>query len=97
MDSNVVLEQRPLWRRIASSRGIQLIALVMVLGWLFYGWIDALGGTAAFRDRFGVTAVAILVPVQAVVAVSPFPSEVLVAANSSIFGFWQGAAMAWVG
>ena len=97
MDSSAVLERRPLWRRIASSRGIQLIALVMLLGWLFYSWIDALGGTAAFRDRFGVAAVAILVPVQAVVAVSPFPSEVLVAANSSIFGFWPGAAMAWVG
>ncbi len=97
MESGAALVRRPLWRRLAASRGIQGIVLVLLFGWLFYSWIDTLGGTAAFRDRFGLTAIAILVPVQAVVAVSPFPSEVLVATNDSIFGFWQGAAMAWVG
>ena len=87
----------PLWRRLLASRGLQMLAAVMLFAWLFYGWIDSIGGPETFRDRYGLVAVAVLVPVQALVAVSPFPSEVLVAANSALFGFWSGALMAWVG
>ncbi len=87
----------PLWRRLLASRGLQMIAAVMRLASLFYGWIDSIGGPETFRERYGPAAIAALVPVQALIAVSPFPSEVLVAANSALFGFWMGALMGWVG
>jgi uncharacterized membrane protein YdjX (TVP38/TMEM64 family) len=92
-----VQEVLPLWRRLLTSRGVQMILAVMLFAWVFYGWIDTIGGPEEFRVRYGLVAAVVLVPVQAVVAVSPFPSEVLVFANSVLFGFWMGALMAWVG
>lgn len=85
------------WRRLARSSGVRGIVLVIVMGWLLVLALDAVGGAAGLRERYGASIVAVLIPVQAVVAVSPLPSEVLVAANSAIFGFWSGAMMGWAG
>ncbi len=54
-----------------------------------------IGGAEVFRERFGPAAVLVIVPVQAVVAVSPFPSEILALGTSALYGFWGGALLAW--
>lgn len=49
------------------------------------------------RARFGLGAGVLLVPIQAVVAVSPFPSEVLALAQGAIYGFALGWPFTWAG
>ena len=34
---------------------------------------------------------------QAIVAVTPFPSDVLCVANGTVYGLWLGAFLSWVG
>ena len=77
------------------------------LFWLVFGlcavafgltrWIESLGGPAAVWDRFGLIAPAVSIPVQAIVAVTPFPSDVLCIANGTVYGFWLGALFSWMG
>lgn len=85
------------WRRAVRSKGVRLIFLLLVLGVLFVYLLKSLGGPEAIRDRLGYSAVALIVPVQAVVAVSPFPSEIVVIGTTAIYGFWFGAVIAWLG
>jgi len=47
------------------------------------------------RDELGIWAALFIIPVQAVVAVSPFPSEVIALVTSAFYGFWGGALLAW--
>ena len=61
--------------RLLRSRGAQMIVLVVVLGVAGWAWLDAIGGAEAVRERFGLRAAAVLVPLLAVVAASPAPSE----------------------
>lgn len=85
------------WRRAVRSKGIRLIFLLLVLGALFVFLLKSLGGPEAIRDRLGYSAAALIVPVQAVVAVSPFPSELVAIGTTAIYGFWFGAVIAWFG
>ncbi len=94
--SEVALHIAPLWRRIVTSRGVQLIAATVLLGGLLVMWIDAMGGVEGVRDRFGWYTAVILVPVQALVAVSPIPSEVVALPSSAIHGFTLGAILNWI-
>jgi len=60
-------------------------------------WVESLGGPAALWDRFGLIAPAVSIPVHAIVAVTPFPSDVLAVANGTVYGFWFGALFSWAG
>ena len=64
-------------------------------GGLLVWWVNSIGGAEVFREQFGAAAVFIIVPVQAVVAVSPFPSELMALGTSALYGFWGGAVLAW--
>ncbi len=85
------------WRRAVRSKGVRLIFLLLVLGALFVYLLKSLGGPEAIRDRMGYSAAALIVPIQAVVAVSPFPSEIVAIGTTAIYGFWFGAVIAWLG
>ncbi len=85
------------WRRAARSRGLRWILLLVALGGIFVVWLDSVGGPEALRARLGYSAVAVLVSLQAVIAVTPFPSEVVAIASTAIYGFWPGAVLAWFG
>ncbi len=82
-------------RRVSRSRGLLAIAALVVAGGLLVAWVNSIGGAEVFRERFGSAAALVIVPVQAVVAVSPFPSEVLAFGTSALYGFWGGALLAW--
>ena len=90
-------QQRTLWRRIVMSRGLRLILGFVLLAWLLVWWLDAFGGPRAFRDRYGLLAAVVLVPIHRVVSVSPLPGEAVAFANSLIYGFWFGSLFSWMG
>jgi uncharacterized membrane protein YdjX (TVP38/TMEM64 family) len=83
--------------RLLCSPGLSGLALVCLIGWLLLHALEALGGPEAVRTRFGLGAAALLVPIQAVVAVSPFPSEVIAVAQGAIYGFALGWPCTWAG
>ena len=85
------------WRTLLRSRGLRLILILLVCAGALVAWLDWAGGPEALRSRLGPSAPAFFVPVQAIVAVSPFPSEVVAIAITSIYGFWIGSALAWCG
>jgi uncharacterized membrane protein YdjX (TVP38/TMEM64 family) len=87
----------PRWRRWATSRGLWTIVAVVAAGAGLVHGIEALGGAAGVRARFGPSAGLVLVPAQIVVSVSPVPGEIVAAVQVAIHGFWLGAALAWLG
>jgi uncharacterized membrane protein YdjX (TVP38/TMEM64 family) len=102
MDERALTEAVPfpppaLWRRLARSRGLRLLLAVALAGWLLLEGIEAMGGSAGIRERFGSAAAFVLVPVQVVVSVSPLPGELVAAVSVAIYGPWTGAALAWLG
>lgn len=89
--------ERPLWRRLGGSPAVQLLLVIVVLGGILMSWIESAGGVAALRGRFGLFAAVIVVPVHAIVAISPFPSEVIAFGNGALYGLWKGAMLSWLG
>lgn len=83
--------------RAAASRGLRLLAVVLAGGWLVLEALEAAGGPAAIRSRHGLWAGAFLVPVQTVLALVPIPSELVAVPTASIYGFWLGAGLIWLG
>jgi len=73
------------------------VILILVAGSGLAHWVSSMGGPQVFRERFGVVAPLITVPVHAIVAVTPFPSDVISVANAVLYGFWLGAALSWIG
>lgn len=88
---------RPLAGRLLRSRGLGGLLLATGLAALLLQGLEAAGGPEAVRARFGLAAAAVLVPVHALVAVSPFPSEVIALAHGAIYGFALGWPFTWVG
>ena len=89
--------RRSLAIRLLFSPGLRVLLLVGLMGWLLLEALQALGGPEGVRTRWGLAAVAPLVLVHAIVAVSPFPSELIALVHGAIFGFALGWAMTWAG
>jgi uncharacterized membrane protein YdjX (TVP38/TMEM64 family) len=87
---------QPWWQRLALSRGFQGIVLVCVGAFFLYRWVDAMGGPEAFRQRFGLWSVAVVIPVQTLLTASPFPSEITAVLQAGLHGFWLGALINWI-
>lgn len=88
---------QPVRRKKSPWRPLAFIGLVVVLGFVLYAWLDAIGGPQEVSRRYGPAAAAFLVPTHAVIAVSPLPGEAVAVANGMIFGFWVGAVLNWIG
>ncbi len=82
------------WSRALRSRGVQLsLAVVLLAGALLAGVASedrakAIGAT-------GVIGTASLVGAQALLAVSPFPSQLIAIPLAALHGFWRGAFFLW--
>lgn len=83
--------------RLLRSRGLRLILLVCGVGWLLVEGLDRLGGPETIRHTYGLETTWLFVPIQAVVAVSPFPGEVVAVVSSAVHGFWLGCVLNWLG
>jgi len=74
-----------------------MILICVALGGLFFVWLKAVGGPEYLREHYGFEMAVAIVPIIAVVAVSPFPSELVAIATGSVFGFWLGSLLNWMG
>lgn len=81
--------------RALRSWGLLGIVAVVAAGGLLALWMRSFGGAELMRDQLGPLAALFIVPVQALVAVSPFPSEVIALVTCTFYGFWGGALLAW--
>jgi uncharacterized membrane protein YdjX (TVP38/TMEM64 family) len=86
------------WRRVLSSRALLLLAACIAIAVWAPGWLAAWGGAEPIRARWGAAAAFVLVPLQAALGMTAFPTEVVALANGVLYGFWGGAllnAVAW--
>jgi uncharacterized membrane protein YdjX (TVP38/TMEM64 family) len=60
-------------------------------------WVQSMGGPEAVVAHFGLGAPFVTVPIHAVLAVTPFPSELFVLANGTAYGWFWGAVLGWLG
>jgi len=99
MDETVesITLKRPLWKRILFSKALYAMLAACLLGYFSLQWIHSLGGPEEFRRQFGWTAPLVTVPVQAIVAVSPFPSDLFCVGNGALYGFAFGTVLNWLG
>ena len=86
-----------LLQRALRSPGLWALVATLAVGGIGWSWIDAHGGLGEARATFGIGAAFVTVPLQAVIAVTPFPDEVIGFGNSIVYGFVLGAALNWVG
>ena len=81
---------------LLRSRGLQSLALTVVLTAAILLWVHAEGGPEALRGRYGLLAPALWLAAQVVVSLSPasdlVPWAVL---NGSMYGVWLGALASW--
>jgi uncharacterized membrane protein YdjX (TVP38/TMEM64 family) len=84
-------------REILRSQILHVIVGLCFVAFWLTRWVAALGGPVAVWERFGLVAPAVSVPFQAIVATTPFPSDVLCVANGTVYGFWLGALFSWIG
>ena len=86
--------QADFWTRLARSRGMQLsVALVLLAGAIVAGL--ATEGDAASLGRLGAAGVVLLVCAQAVLAVSPLPSQLIAVPLAALHGFGLGVVLLW--
>ena len=74
-----------------------MILLFCVVGWGLVEGLERMGGPESIREHYGLEITWLLVPVQALVSVSPLPGELVALLSSAIHGFWLGCAMNWLG
>jgi uncharacterized membrane protein YdjX (TVP38/TMEM64 family) len=84
-------------RRVLGARSVRWLVLIGLVGWPLVRGLEWMGGPDQIRADYGLAAAGLLVPLQAVVAVSPVPSEVLALATASIYGLTLGSGLVWVG
>jgi uncharacterized membrane protein YdjX (TVP38/TMEM64 family) len=74
-----------------------MLVAVGLCGWAIVHAFPSMGGAGAIRDRFGFRAALFLVPLHALVAVSPLPGEIVAVLYAPIYGFALGAVFGWIG
>ena len=84
-------------RRVLTSKAVYAVLGLSALAFVLLRWGDAVGGPLGLWDRFGWRAAVVSVPLHALVAVTPFPSDVVAMSNGAIYGFWLGSALSWLG
>jgi uncharacterized membrane protein YdjX (TVP38/TMEM64 family) len=91
------LEKRAWWGRLAESRGIQLSVALVAVAALLALWLAGNGEADGVAQQLGWPGAAALVVAQALIAVSPFPSQIAAVPLAAMYGFWIGVALIWIG
>ena len=89
--------RRALRRRLAQSRGAQLSLGVVLLAILVAFWFAGDGRREQIGDQLGWPGAAALVVAQALMAVSPLPSQIVAVPIAVAYGFWLGVLLNWTG
>lgn len=74
-----------------------MIAIVALIVMLVVAMRFGKSNLIEIRDRFGWAAPLVSVPLQAVLAASPFPSDLICIANGAVYGYWPGVAASYIG
>lgn len=77
----------------ALRASLALVALAGVTWWALHG----AGDLRELVEREGLRAALVLVPLQALLAVTPFPSQLVAIPILAWFGFALGSALVWLG
>jgi len=72
------------------------ILAVVLLGAALSRWVVSVGGLETFRESYGVAAPLATVPIHVVLAITPFPSDVVSIANGAFYGFPVGVGLSWL-
>jgi uncharacterized membrane protein YdjX (TVP38/TMEM64 family) len=91
------LEKRPRWKTLAESRGIQLSLAVIAIAALLAFWLPGDGTADQIAEKLGWPGATALVVAQALIAVSPFPSQIVAVPLAVTYGFWAGMLLVWTG
>jgi uncharacterized membrane protein YdjX (TVP38/TMEM64 family) len=70
---------------------------VVVIAALLALWFAGEGTAEGFAARLGWPGASALVVAQALIAVSPFPSQIVAVPIAVTYGFWLGVALNWAG
>ena len=90
-------EKRSWWKRLVKSRGIQLSVAVVAIAALLALWLAGEGEADRIAQQLGGPGAAALVVAQALIAVSPFPSQIAAVPLAVMYGFWCGSVLIWTG
>ncbi len=82
-------------RSIFSPTVGAMIILLLVAGWLSH-WLSR-HDLREFRESQGNSVALVSVPIHIVLALTPFPVDVVAIANGAMFGFGYGAVLNWLG
>ena len=74
-----------------------MLAAIALSGWAIARALPWIGDVATIQDRFGFWAALLLVPLHALVAVSPLPGEIVAVMHGPIYGFGLGTVFGWMG
>jgi uncharacterized membrane protein YdjX (TVP38/TMEM64 family) len=97
--------ERSLLARLAGSLAVRILAVTVVLALCAFVALRTAGGPEELAAQLenqvsvgsGFAIAAVLVVLQALIAMSPFPSHVAAIPLAFLFGFWGGAALVWTG
>lgn len=89
--------REPLHCRLLRSPVVHLTVGIALIALVLGRWVEGLGGPEAFRERFGMTAVAASTGLHALLALSPIPADMLALANGTLYGVALGALVNWLG
>lgn len=89
--------KRSAWRRVFTSKALYILLGLTALGVALLRWSEAYGGPGGLWETFGWWAPVLSVPLHALVAVTPLPSDIVGMANGALYGFWFGALLSWLG
>jgi uncharacterized membrane protein YdjX (TVP38/TMEM64 family) len=87
-------KEAPLRGRLLTAAAI---GAVMLAGFVAWRWIEAAGGAESQIARLGSWAPLVSIPAHALLAATPFPSELVGVANGTVYGLWLGTLYAWIG
>lgn len=88
-------ERRFLTRLISSPAVYAILAILAVAG-LLTRWL-ASNDPTALRESFGAAAIGITVPVHVVLAMTPFPADLISIANGAVYGLVLGTTLSCMG
>ena len=85
------------WFQLAiRSPTLYLIFGLLLLGVILAHWVTANGGLADLREDLGPAAPWATVPVHVVLAITPFPSDLVAIGNGAFYGLVLGTAFSWL-
>ena len=84
--------------RVGKRRypGLLVLGALVVAAWLTTVVLDCVGGAETVGQGLGLAAALVLVPLQAILSVTPFPGEAIAFVTCRLYGFWLGTLLSWL-